>query len=141
MNVLQSTTIHLPPIFNSTITQFNHHNTFPIVLNSIKLGSTRSSRCKYLVKADEGRRPISTDFLTHFKDLEDDEEELDDDDMADIDWDKVEDEFSPKRRSKREEEDMNFERDPEFAEILGTSLDDPAKAKDKVSTITARNCF
>ncbi|KAJ9538761.1 hypothetical protein OSB04_031494 [Centaurea solstitialis] len=129
MNVLQSTTVQLLPI-----PQFNHHNTFPVALNSIKSRSNRSS--KYLVKADEGRRPISTDFLTHFKDLEDDDEEeaeLNDDDMADIDWDKVEDEFSPKNRSKREEEDMSYERDPEFAEILGTSLDDPSKAKDKIA--------
>ncbi|KAI3714677.1 hypothetical protein L6452_21636 [Arctium lappa] len=134
MNVLQSTTIQFPRIFNPTITQFNHHNTFPGVLNSINLRSTRSSSCKYLVKVDEGRRPISTDFLTHIKELEDDdEEELHDDDMADIDWDKVEAEFSPKGRSKREEEDMSYERDPEFAEILGASLDDPAKAKDKIA--------
>ncbi|KVH88836.1 hypothetical protein Ccrd_025276 [Cynara cardunculus var. scolymus] len=133
MNVLQSSTIQFPRIFNSTISQFNHHNIFPSVLNFINLRTTRSSPCKLLVKVDEGRRPISTDFLNHFKDLEEDEEELHDDDMADIDWDKVEKEFSPNGRSEREEEEMNYERDPEFAEILGASLDDPAKAKDKIA--------
>lgn len=132
MNVLQSNTIHFPRIFNPTITQLNHHNTFPRVLNFSNLRSTRSP-CTYLVKAGEERRPISTDFLTHIKELEDEEEELHDDDMAAIDWDKVEDEFSPKGRSKREEEEMNYERDPEFAEILGASLDDPAKARDKIA--------
>lgn len=36
---------------------------------------------------------------------------------------------SPKGR----EDEKDYDRDPEFAEILGSSLDDPQKARSKVS--------
>lgn len=34
----------------------------------------------------------------------------------------------------REEEEKKYDRDPEFAEILGSCLDDPQKARSKVSS-------
>ncbi|XP_076892681.1 uncharacterized protein LOC143544460 [Bidens hawaiensis] len=126
---LQSTPIQFPLI--STCTQSNTQNPFPKTSTFSKLHSKRNPR-KILIKAGENRVPKSTDLMTQIKQLEaeeDDEEEVhDDNDMVDIDWDKVEDEFNPKAR----DEEMNYDKDPEFAEILGTSLDDPAKARSKI---------
>lgn len=34
----------------------------------------------------------------------------------------------------REEEERKYDRDPEFADILGSCLDDPQKARSKVSS-------
>ncbi|KAI3814509.1 hypothetical protein L1987_14149 [Smallanthus sonchifolius] len=129
MNVLQLTPIQFPRTSSSTFAQSSNHNSFPSISTLIKLRSTRN-HCKFLVKVGENRVPKSTDFLTQIKQLEaeEDEEVHDDSDMVDIDWDKVEDEFSPKGR----EEGMDYDKDPEFAEILGTSLDDPAKARSKI---------
>lgn len=42
-----------------------------------------------------------------------------------------EEEFSPRGRFAEEERD--YDRDPEFAEIIGSCLDDPQKARFKVS--------
>ncbi|CAH1419761.1 unnamed protein product [Lactuca virosa] len=134
MNVLQLSTIQLPLIFSSTFTQLNHINSSPNLFTSIKLRSSRKP-CKYLVKAGENRPPKSTDLLTQIRELEaeGEDEDHDDNDLIDIDWDKVEDEFSPKGPFKGEgEEGMDYDKDPEFAEILGDSLDDPAKARSKI---------
>ncbi|XP_076924783.1 uncharacterized protein LOC143587360 [Bidens hawaiensis] len=128
-NILQLTPVQFPLI--SACTQSNTHNPFPKTSTFFKLHSTTNLR-KILIKAGENRVPKSTDLLTQIKQLEaeeDDEEEVhDDNDMVDIDWDKVEDEFNPKAR----DGEMNYDKDPEFAEILGTSLDDPAKARSKI---------
>ncbi|KAI7748894.1 hypothetical protein M8C21_032815 [Ambrosia artemisiifolia] len=131
MNVLQLTTIlQYPRIW--TTTQLSNYNLIPSVSTLINLHSTRNT-CRIMVKASsENRVPKSTDLFTQIKQLEaasEEEEEVhDDNDLVDIDWDKVEDEFSPKGR----DEDMNYDKDPEFAQILGTSLDDPAKARSKI---------
>lgn len=127
MNLLQLPPIQFTQIPVSKFTQFTK---FPIFFTSIKLHSTRN-QCKQLVKAIENRVPKSTDLVTQIRELEaeGDVEDHDDNDLVDIDWDKVEDEFSPKGR----DDEMNYDKDPEFAEILGTSLDDPAKAKSIVS--------
>lgn len=138
MNVLQLTTIQFPRISNSTLTQFNNFNSIPTLFTSIiKLYSTRNTS-KYLVKVGETRPAKSTDLVTQIRELEaeGDDEVHDDNDLVDIDWDKVEDEFSPKGR----DEEMNYDKDPEFAEILGTSIDDPAKARSKVSSFMVTFC-
>ncbi|THG08701.1 hypothetical protein TEA_008447 [Camellia sinensis var. sinensis] len=44
-----------------------------------------------------------------------------------------EDEFSPRGRFRRREGEKDYDRDPEFAEILGSCLDDPEKARSKLS--------
>lgn len=57
------------------------------------------------------------------------------DDEAEVeDEDEVEDGFSGRRmyEGMRGEEDKRYDRDPEFAEILGSCLDDPQKARSKV---------
>ncbi|KAL4589557.1 hypothetical protein LXL04_002465 [Taraxacum kok-saghyz] len=132
MNVLQFTTTQLPLISSSTFAQLNHINSCPNVYTSIKFNSSRNP-CKYLVKAGENRRTKSTDLLTQIRELEaeGEEEDHDDNDLVDIDWDKVEDEFSPKVPLAGEE-GMNYDKDPEFAEILGDSLDNPAKARSRI---------
>ncbi|XP_028124493.1 uncharacterized protein LOC114321521 [Camellia sinensis] len=43
-----------------------------------------------------------------------------------------EDEFSPRGRFRRREGEKDYDRDPEFAEILGSCLDDPEKARSKM---------
>ncbi|KAI3790110.1 hypothetical protein L2E82_02924 [Cichorium intybus] len=134
MNVLQLSTTQLPLIFSSKFAQLNHINSCPNVFTSITLHPSRNP-CKYLVKVGEDRPTKSTDLLTQIKELEAEGEleDHDDNDLVDIDWDKVEDEFSPKRPFKGAgEEGMDYDKDPEFAEILGASLDDPAKARSQI---------
>nr|XP_043625142.1 uncharacterized protein LOC122596596 [Erigeron canadensis] len=125
MNTLHFTTIQLPQI-----SKFQNPISFSISFTPII--KPHKHKYRYLVKAGETRPAKSTDLLTQIKQLEaegnDEEEVHDDNDLVDIDWDKVEDEFSPKGR----DEEMNYDKDPEFAEILGTSLDDPAKARSKI---------
>ena len=50
-----------------------------------------------------------------------------------IDGDEDEDEFSAWGRFRRREEEEDFDRDPEIAEILGHCVDNPEKFRSKVS--------
>ncbi|KAL6993720.1 hypothetical protein U1Q18_011838 [Sarracenia purpurea var. burkii] len=50
---------------------------------------------------------------------------------GDVD-DDGEDAFSPRGRFRERGEEKDFDRDPEFAEILGSCLDDPEKARSKM---------
>lgn len=49
-----------------------------------------------------------------------------------------EDEFSSKNRGSYggEKEEINYDKDPEFADILGDCLDNPEKAQKKVKLIS-----
>lgn len=42
----------------------------------------------------------------------------------------------PQRRFREKGEDKDYDRDPEFAEILGSCLDDPDKARSKVRCLS-----
>jgi len=46
----------------------------------------------------------------------------------------VKDLNGPQRRFREREEQRDYDRDPEFAEILGSCLHDPGKAQSKVSS-------
>ncbi|KAF7147578.1 hypothetical protein RHSIM_Rhsim03G0234800 [Rhododendron simsii] len=59
---------------------------------------------------------------------------LSDDVNGDVFEDEEVDEFSPEGRFRlRGEEEKDYDRDPEFAEILGSVLDDPEKARSKMA--------
>ena len=52
------------------------------------------------------------------------------------------DEFLPRSGFGGREEEMDYDRNPEFAEILGSCLDDPQKARSKVrKSISVKNSF
>lgn len=50
------------------------------------------------------------------------------------------DEFSPRGRFRLGQEEMDYDRNPEFAEIIGSCLDDPQKARSKVSPVYVCVC-
>jgi hypothetical protein len=54
--------------------------------------------------------------------------------VDDGDDDEVEDEFSAKKRGvyRAKKEKIDYDKDPEFADILGDCLDNPDKAQKKV---------
>lgn len=54
-------------------------------------------------------------------------------DNDDIDFEEEDDEFSPRGRFRRSEKEQDYDRNPEFADIIGSCLDDPQKARSKVS--------
>lgn len=62
------------------------------------------------------------------------EEEKQEYEEEDEDEEEFEDEFSGRGGYRGREEEKDYDRDPEFAEILGSCLDDPQKARSKVST-------
>lgn len=53
-------------------------------------------------------------------------------DNDDIDFEEEDDEFSPRGRFRRREKEQDYDRNPEFAEIIGSCLDDPQKARSKM---------
>ncbi|KAI8565432.1 hypothetical protein RHMOL_Rhmol03G0258700 [Rhododendron molle] len=62
------------------------------------------------------------------------QDSLSDDVDGDVFEDEEVDEFSPEGRFRlRGEEEKDYDRDPEFAEILGSVLDDPQKAQSKMA--------
>lgn len=71
---------------------------------------------------------------TQNSETQNEKDSLTDDVNGDIFEDEEVDEFSPEGRFRlRGEEEKDYDRDPEFAEILGSVLDDPQKARSKVS--------
>lgn len=125
MNILQLTKSLTPKTTSIQPTKHNPLNPF----TSIKFQPHKSNFSTKV--SSENRVPKSTDLVTQIKELEaeEEDEDHDDNDLVDIDWDKVEDEFGVK---KTRDEQMEYDKDPEFADILGTSVDDPAKARSKI---------
>lgn len=77
---------------------------------------------QYVSGASRSERPKTQEVQAEFEGTE---EEYDDED---------ENESPSHRRFRiREGEEKDYDRDPEFAEILGSCLDDPEKAQSKVS--------
>jgi hypothetical protein len=81
---------------------------------------------RFLCKAKASRRQKLNAHSLQREFEEDDEYENEDEDEEG-------DGFSAWGRYRGREEEKDFDRDPEFAEILGTCLDDPEKARSKVS--------
>ena len=121
-------------------------NRFAPFFLTVKLSNPSYARTKtFLCKANAIRRQkLNTHNLQREIEEEDDEfededenededESEDGDGDGDIDADEDEDEFSAWGRFRRREEENDFDRDPEIAEILGHSVDDPEKFRSKVS--------
>lgn len=79
--------------------------------------------------------------MPNFQDIG--EETYDDNDDEDDDDEEEEDksEFSGRRGFRGREDEKDYDRDPEFAEILGSSLDDPEKGRSKVSSFFCYKLF
>ncbi|GMH03370.1 hypothetical protein Nepgr_005209 [Nepenthes gracilis] len=106
------------PIPCSGSLQSNRCPSFPAVLYK-KWRYTGSKACIYTAEAANRQNSKAHKLNTEFGEVDDeieDEEELD----------------GPKRRFRAKEEEKDYDRDPEFAEILGSCLDDPEKAQSKM---------
>lgn len=64
-------------------------------------------------------------------------EKVEGEEDEDDDRDENEFEFSARGAYRGREEERDYDRDPEFAEILGSCLDDPQKARSKVSNASS----
>lgn len=110
--------VELPELIHSKAPrQTNNWSPFSTVVYP----NLRRDKHKAIVfKAKSGGQESKTQGLNaefdDFDDLLDDDEELD----------------GPKKRFKGREDEKDYDRDPEFAEILGSCLDDPEKARSKM---------
>lgn len=87
---------------------------------------TRTLLCR--AKASRSQK-LNTQNLE--REIEEEKQEYEEEDE---DEEEFEDEFSGRGGYRGREEEKDYDRDPEFAEILGSCLDDPQKARSKVST-------
>lgn len=70
------------------------------------------------------------------------EENNDDGDYIDVEMEEGEEEgFSRSRGFRGREDEKNYDKDPELAEILGSCLDDPDKAQSMVSFFAGSYAF
>ncbi|XVE54134.1 hypothetical protein DITRI_Ditri03aG0056700 [Diplodiscus trichospermus] len=97
---------------------FNCFSPFSTVKFSLQ--NHTSSRTSFLVV--RGKR--SQDMSAQNLDIEMDEEEEEEDDDSE--------EYEARSGFRGKEEEKNYDKDPEFAEILGSCLDDPEKARSKM---------
>lgn len=114
--------LQLPHLSHYTFSrQSNHHPPFPTYVISIQnCFQPKTSLCT--ARASRNRSIKAQNLETEI------EEE-----SGDYDGDfEGEDEFSPRGRFRRREGEKDYDRDPEFAEILGSCLDDPEKARSKM---------
>ncbi|KAJ0251656.1 Uncharacterized protein HA466_0125850 [Hirschfeldia incana] len=77
------------------------------------------------IRADCSRRVVKMRVNGLGREMEEDEEEFEEE----------EDEFTSRKRESyggKEKEDVNYDKDPEFADILGDCLDNPEKAQKKM---------
>ena len=105
-----------------------HFNCFP-PLSTVKfsLRNHASPKTSFLVVKAKRSQDMSAQNL----DIEMDEEDNDSE------------EYEKGSGYRGREEEKNYDKDPEFAEILGSCLDDPQKAQSKVSKNSSHfiNCF
>ncbi|CAK9152757.1 unnamed protein product [Ilex paraguariensis] len=115
----------LPPLSHLELSrQSNQNPPFPIVSISVQT-FFRHKKCLFIAELSRNQRMKSTK-------LEDQIEEDNVHDDIDYDDDEDEDGFSDRSRFRGREEEKDYDRNPEFAEILGSCLDDPAKARSKM---------
>ncbi|KAK2986240.1 hypothetical protein RJ640_027335 [Escallonia rubra] len=126
MFTLQQWTPHLQPLSTPQPSFHRQSNHYPPLRPILPAFHTHFQRNRRILIAKSRRSPKSntTDLKTQI-----------DEGIVDIGPDEyeVEDEFSPRGRfGKGGEEEKDYDRDPEFAEILGSCLDDPQKAQSKM---------
>lgn len=105
----------IPQQFNN----FNYNPPFPTIL----LPSIQQRPCLHI--ANYSPKQTKPTNLEAQIDIEDDVIDIEIDDDED-------DEFSPRGRFKKRAEEQDYDKNPEFAEILSTCLDDPQKAQSKM---------
>ncbi|KAA8534880.1 hypothetical protein F0562_029904 [Nyssa sinensis] len=116
----------VPGLSHSTFSrQSNIHPLFPTVVVPIRT-CNQSKTCLHTAKASRSKKLKTQNLQTQ---IEEGNEETDDDDDDEDDY---EDEFPSRSRFRGREEEKDYDRDPEFAEILGSCLDDPQKARSKM---------
>ncbi|XP_062148542.1 uncharacterized protein LOC133857334 [Alnus glutinosa] len=105
-----------------------HTNRFPPFLTvnvwNPSYARTRTLLCR--AKASRSRRLNTQNLEREFEEEKQEHEEDDEDE------DEFEDGFSARGGYRGREEEKDYDRDPEFAEILGSCLDDPQKARSKM---------
>ncbi|GAB4840588.1 hypothetical protein Ancab_021360 [Ancistrocladus abbreviatus] len=94
-------------------------SSFSTILNS-KWGYSESKTCGGVCIAEATRKNPKTHHLD--SEMEEVDDELEDEEELD----------GPRRRFKAKQEEVDYDRDPEFAEILGSCVDDPDKARSKM---------
>lgn len=115
--------------------QLNHNPSSLIVSQTIQT-NLRTKKLVYITEAatTRGNRRVKTTDS-----LESNEEEIE---YEDEQYEEErENEFSHRRGFSGKKEEKDYDKDPEFAEILGDYLDDPEKARSKVSSFYLGNSF
>ncbi|XP_059634862.1 uncharacterized protein LOC132277132 [Cornus florida] len=128
MTILQlsSPPFQLPNHSHSTFSlqSNNPYPLFPTVVLSVQTRA-RSKTCLYATPKASRSQRIKTQNLE--TELEEDDEDTDG-----ANNDEEEDELPSHRRFRGRGEEKDYDRDPEFADILGSCLDDPQRAQSKM---------
>lgn len=96
---------------------------FPTVAHP-KQNYARTSTSLFVAKQNHGQKKSAQNVQIEIEEDKENGNDYDDDDVN---------EFSSRSGFRGREEEKDYDRDPEFAEILGSCLDDPQKARSKVS--------
>lgn len=110
-----------------------NHNPPPLIVSQAIQTNLRTKKLVYIPEAStkRGNRRVKTrDSL----ESNEDEKIYDDEQYEEEREIESENEFSHRRGFGGKEEEKDFDKDPEFAEILGDYIDDPDKARSKVSS-------
>lgn len=120
------------------VLQFYHSILPPLRLPITTVGAKISSPTNHFFTPSSISRPLLRNFLTRA--TRDQKSEIHNIPSTEIevvneepeDYDDGEDRFWSESGFRGREGEKDYDRDPEFAEIIGTSLDDPEKARSKV---------
>ena len=117
---------------NSKLFRQDRHR-LPFLAVKIQIQTySQPNTCLYTVKASRSQRVKNPNLQPQIDGASDE---------SDYDVDSEEDEggFASRNRFRGREGEKDYDRDPEFAEILGSCLDDPQKARSKVTQIIVLN--
>ncbi|KAL1210644.1 hypothetical protein V5N11_006960 [Cardamine amara subsp. amara] len=112
----------------STANNNHHSNHFLHNLAPFRLTGTIPVPRIQVVRANGSRKSVKLRVNGIGREMEEDVEEFEEEDED------VEDEFSARKKGvyRAKKEDINYDKDPEFADILGDCLDNPEKAQKKM---------
>ncbi|KAB1209293.1 hypothetical protein CJ030_MR6G024341 [Morella rubra] len=110
-----------PPTFSL------HTHRFPPCM-TVKLSNLSYVLTRTFLSIAKASRNQKLDSQNLLRESEEDEE----DEGEDLDEEEDEVEFSARGRYRGREDEKDYDKDPEFAEILGSCLDDPQKARSKM---------
>ncbi|KAL0558466.1 hypothetical protein IC582_003039 [Cucumis melo] len=120
------------------VLQFHHSILSPIRLPITTIGAKISLPTNYFLPPYTLSKPLHRNFLSsaardkksEIYNIPSTEIEVVDEERED--YDDGDDRFWSESGFRGREEEKDYDRDPEFAEIIGTSLDDPEKARSKM---------